>query len=189
MSRSYRLKVRETLRKVIRAEDHVSSQLELLEILPCDQMAELLAKELVSRGFKREGDKVVREEKGITVTVELESGEVTVSATGKTKVALTLEGSGYYNNDGGSGKAAAEKQIRENLAKQMNKDADKHKEALQKQVTDRLEGELMDIKRELDQAVNRATAAALKLKASQIGQIKEMSEDPQTGSLTLVVEV
>ena len=42
MSRSYRLKVRETLRKVIRAEDHVSSQLELLEILPCDQMAELL---------------------------------------------------------------------------------------------------------------------------------------------------
>jgi hypothetical protein len=189
MSRSYRLKVRETLRKLVRAEDHVSSQLEVLEILPCEQMAELLAKELVSRGFKRQGNTVVREEKGMTVTVELETGDVTVSVTGEQKVRLTAEQVGSYYDETPGGKSAAEKQLREHLAKGMEKDAVKHKEALQKHVTDRLEGELADIKRELDQAVNKATAAALKLKASQIGQIKEMSEDPQTGSLTLVVEV
>ena len=51
MSRAYRLRVRETLRRVIRASDHVSSQLELLEILPAEQMAELLAKELVGQGY------------------------------------------------------------------------------------------------------------------------------------------
>jgi hypothetical protein len=37
--------------------------------------------------------------------------------------------------------------------------------------------------------VNRVTAEALKRKAASLGQIKEMTEDPQAGSLTIVVEV
>jgi hypothetical protein len=41
----------------------------------------------------------------------------------------------------------------------------------------------------LDQVVNRVTAEALKRKAAQMGRIKEMTEDPQAGSLTIVVEV
>ena len=36
---------------------------------------------------------------------------------------------------------------------------------------------------------NKVTADALKVKAAQLGQIKEMTEDPQAGSLTIVVEV
>ena len=43
--------------------------------------------------------------------------------------------------------------------------------------------------KQLDQATNRATAKALKQKAAQIGQIKELTEDPESGSLTIVVEV
>ena len=86
MSRAYRIRVRESLRRVIRAHDRVSTQLELLEVLPPEQMAQLL-------------------------------------------------------------------------------------------------------REELDQAVNRITAEALKQKAAQIGQIKELTEDPQSGSLTIVLEV
>jgi hypothetical protein len=56
-------------------------------------------------------------------------------------------------------------------------------------VTDRLEGQLRDLRQELDQVVNRVTAESLKRKAAQLGQIKEMTEDPQAGSLTIVVEV
>ena len=41
MSRSYRIAIRESLRRVIRAHDNVSTQLEILEVLPCDEMAEL----------------------------------------------------------------------------------------------------------------------------------------------------
>jgi hypothetical protein len=41
----------------------------------------------------------------------------------------------------------------------------------------------------LNQAVNRVTAEALKRKAAQIGAIKEITEDAQTGSLTIKVEV
>ena len=47
MSRAYRIKVSESLNKVIRAEDHVKTELELLNILPSDQMGELLALSLI----------------------------------------------------------------------------------------------------------------------------------------------
>ena len=46
MSRSYRVSVRECVNRVIRAEDRISTQLEILEILPAEQMAGLLADEL-----------------------------------------------------------------------------------------------------------------------------------------------
>ena len=46
MSRAYRIRVQESLRRVVTAEDHVSTQLELLELLPAEQMADLLAAEL-----------------------------------------------------------------------------------------------------------------------------------------------
>ena len=94
MSRSYRIRVRETLRRVIRAADHVSSQLELLEILPPEQMAELLVQELAARGFQRCGAKAVRKQKGVTVTVELDTGTVTVQAEAQQKVELTSEKDG-----------------------------------------------------------------------------------------------
>ena len=45
------------------------------------------------------------------------------------------------------------------------------------------------MRKELDQAVNRVTADALKEKAAQIGQIKSLSEDAATGSMTIVLEV
>ena len=50
-------------------------------------------------------------------------------------------------------------------------------------------GQIRPLRAELDKAVNRATAEALKQKAAKIGQIKEMTEDPESGSLTIVVEV
>ncbi len=82
-----------------------------------------------------------------------------------------------------------EKELREQLVQSLEKQAQRQAADLQTQVTDRLERELRDLRPELDQAANRVTGAALKQKAAQLGQIKEMTEDPQTGSLTIVVEV
>jgi hypothetical protein len=188
MSRSYRLKVRETLRRVIRASDHVSSQLELLEILPAEQMAELLAKELTGKGFQRQGGSVTRKQAGVTVTVELDSGTVTVQAQSQQKVDLASEKEGRAYDDVGQSAAQVKGQLREQLRQSLERQAGDQQSQLQKQVTDKLEGALGDLKKELDQAVNKATAAALKIKASQMGQIKSLSEEP-SGALTIVVEV
>ena len=61
MSRAYRVSVRESRNRTLRAEDHVSTQLEILEVLPPEQMAALLADELERCGFQREGTRLTRD--------------------------------------------------------------------------------------------------------------------------------
>ncbi len=189
MSRAYRIKVRESLKKVVTAKDGVSTQLELLEVLPCDQMAELLTRELEKGGFAREGEALVRTRDGVTVTVDPANGTVTVQAEGARAVDLQTEKEGRAYDDAGPGAKQARRLLQEQARQELEKQAERETTKLQEKVTDRLQGVLTDLRQELDQAVNRATAEALKVKAAQLGQIKEMTEDPQTGSLTIVLEV
>jgi hypothetical protein len=188
MSRAYRIKVSETLKRVLRAQDGVSTQLELLGILAADQMAQLLAAELESRGYERK-DKVLQKtlEGGIVVTVDPETGTVTVKVEACADLELEeqREGRAWQEQD----RRKAEANLREQVQKELRKRSDEEEAKLQKEVTDRLEATLADLRQELDQAVNKVTAEALKIRAAQIGQIKEVSEDPQSGSLTIVVEV
>ncbi len=189
MSRAYRIKVRESLRRVLRAHDRVSTQLEVLEILPREQMAQLLAQELKRRGFEEKGASLVRTERGVTVVVDTQTGTLTVEAQASQQAALEGEKTGRAFDDYGPDAQQVERQIREQLLRDLEQQASREAAELQAQVTDRLERELGELRRELDQAVNRVTAEALKQKAAQLGQIKEITEDPQTGSLTIVVEV
>jgi tryptophan 2,3-dioxygenase len=190
MSRAYRIKVRESLQRVIRATDHVSTQLEVLEILPADQMAQLLGEELERRGFQRRGKSLSRKHQGITIQIDPETATVTVLAEAKDRVELQAEKNAVLDRDLGrahaeKAKEAARQELRQDLEK---KSAQKETE-IQQQVTEKLEGSLADLCQELNQVVNRVTAEALKKKAAQIGQIKEMTEDRDSGALTIVLEV
>jgi hypothetical protein len=189
MSRAYRIRVRESVTRVVKAHDRVTTQLEVLEILPPEQMGELLAQELEARGFEREGNVLVREQDGITVTVDPAAGTVTVSAEGSEEVALETEQEGRAYDDSGAHAARVRKDLQEQAKKDLEAQEHRETERLQGKITDQLEAQLADLRRELDQAVNRVTAEALKRKAAQMGQIKELTEDPESGSLTIVVEV
>jgi hypothetical protein len=188
MSRAYRIKVAETLRRVLRASDGVSTQLEILEILPPEQMAELLAAELERRGYERKGQLLQKHlEGGIVVTVDPSAGTVTVQAETCSDIELeeTREGRTWDERS----RRTAEETLREQVRDDLGKRADEAEHKLQSELTDRLEKVLGDLRRELDEAVNKTTGDALKIKAAQIGQIKEISEDAQSGSLTIVLEV
>lgn len=189
MSRAYRISVSETVNKVIRAEDHVSTQLEMLDILPCDQMADLLAEELVKSGFQREGDNVVRVDDGTKIVVDLKSGTVTVTSESAREVKLEGQKTGRSYDDQGPNAKQVKENLKKGLANELSQEVSHEEQKLQQQVTDQLESQLADLRKELDGAVNRATAQALKQKASQLGQIKELTEDPESGSMTIVVEV
>src|ERR1700733_9075619 len=97
MSRAYRINVKESLKRDIAASDEVCSDLEILEILPREQMAELLRGELKERGFEEEGagGKLVRTENGVSVAVDPNSGEVSVKAETADEVDLQAERSDY----------------------------------------------------------------------------------------------
>jgi len=189
MSRAYRISVKESVRRVVRAEDHVRSQLEMLDILPPAQMADLLAAELIRQGFERDGDTVVRAAGDIQITVDLKSGTVTVQSVSEDEIEVSGERAAASDHRSGPHAKAIRENLQKGLIKDLEKNVSEHEKALQKQVTDKLEGQLADLRKELDQAANRATAEALKQKAAQIGQIKELTEDPESGSLTIVVEV
>jgi len=190
MSRAYRISVRESLRRVVTAKDRVSTQLEILEVLPPEQMAELLANELEQRGYERDGEEMVKQlDNGVTVRVDTKTGTITVHAECAQQVDIEREKEGRAYDDAGTSAEATRKQLREDLRKDLERQAAQETAKLQTEVTDRLERELSGLRQELDQAVNRVTAEALKVKAAQMGQIKELTEDPQSGSLTIVVEV
>lgn len=190
MSRAYRIRVQESLRRVITAEDHVSTQLELLELLPEEQMADLLTAELERGGFEKKGDRLVRKDKDVIIEIDPKTASITVRAQASSEVEVKGERAAILDREAGKAQnKKTEDTTREELRKDLNKKVDDKKAALETEVTKKLQGSLADIRRELDKVVNRVTAEALKKKAAQMGRITEVSEDKESGSLTIVLEV
>jgi hypothetical protein len=190
MSRAYRIQVKESLRRDVRAEDSIQTQIELLEILPPEQMGDLLARELEERGFELQDDgTMVRKDGEVAVTVDPCSGEVTIRAEAGKTIEVEGKREGFAYDDVGP----RNQQIKERLSKELISDLEKKVEKqaadVQTAATGKLEKELAELQGELNEVVNRVTAEALKQKAAQMGQIKEISEDPEAGSLTIKVEV
>lgn len=187
MSRAYRISVAESLKRHIEVEDGVQSRLELLDILPPEQLAEILAAELEELGFEREGDQMKRvDDDGIEIEVDLKEGTVTVRVSADAELDLQVERSGVAWEEHAK---QAEAELRRKAQKSLEAQADAEEERLQREVTDRLEKKLNEIQKELDGAANRATAEALKVRARQLGEVQEIEEDKETGSVTIRVKV
>lgn len=190
MSRAYKISVSESLRQIVKGKDDVSTRLELLELLPCDQMAAIMTSDLLEQGFQREGEVLVRRQDGVTISIHPESGEVKVSSELSEEVDLQKEEVGYGDADSGrSGRRKAEEQLRKQAREDLQQQADTAADKLTQKATQQLEDVLRDLQGELDGVVNRVTAQALKKKAAQIGEIKSLTEDPESGSMTIVLEV
>jgi FtsH ternary system domain X5 len=190
MSRAYRISVRESVTRDIKASDEIGTKLELLEILSPEAMGDLLRRELVARGFHETDDgSLTRTDRNATVTVDPCNGEVTV----KSEIDRTVTEKGTREasawDDVGPAAQTVENRTREQLKTELGQKLDREQERLQKQASEKLERELDDLKPELGEIVNRVTREALKRKAAQMGTIQEISEDDRTGSMTIKVEV
>jgi hypothetical protein len=187
MSRAYRIRVSEKLSRIVHVEDGVQTKLELLNILPSGEMAELLAAELEKEGFEREGELLVRvDEEGIRVIVDLGDNTVTVEASEERELNIQEERSGVVWEE-------LMEQAREAMSKEANDSledrAEQEERALRQLVNQKLERRLQGTKGELDRAVNQTTIEALKRRAAQLGEIQEINEDTESGSLTIRVKV
>ncbi len=189
MSRAYRIRVKESINQDLKASDEVCADLEILEILPGDQMAELVAQELKARGYEERDGKLVKNKDGVSVSVDPKSGEVSVKAEKEERVELKTEKEGWGYDDIGPRASSVRKTLSEQAKTELERRAQRQQERLQGEATEQLEGAVAEVRKELNDAVNGATREALKQKAAQLGQIKEMSEDPEAGSLTIKVEV
>ena len=190
MSRAYRIQVQETLRRVVKGSDHIGTSLELLELLPKEQMEQLLAEELKGKGFEEQGALLVRRDGDVTITIDPKTGKVKVSAQVSEEVELKRTGTGYGDEDWGQiAKSEAEKRLRDSTRAELEEEVGHEEQRLTEKATKKLEDELRDLQGELDGIVNRVTAEALKRKAAQLGEIKSLTEDADSGSMTIVLEV
>jgi hypothetical protein len=189
MSRAYRITVKESDTRVLRGSDEICTQLELLEILPPEQMADLLRAELKNRGFEEADDGTLARKDGpLTVTVDPCNGEVSVKSELAEAVKLEAKQETYVYDDV-PGQSQHKERVREQVKQTLEKKAEVEAGRLQTQATEALEKHLEDLQPELGQVVNKVTRDALKQKAAQLGTIKELAEDAETGSLTIKVEV
>jgi len=190
MSRAYRIRISETLERVVHIEDGVATTLEILPILPKERMQGLLAQELAAAGLTVE-DGVARrvtqtDEGEVTLAVDVATGEVSVRVTRATDIALKTT---RERNVAEERRVAAAEQLQKEARAALEADADRAAEDARKKATARLEAELRDARSELDRVVHRVTAAALKEKAAQLGDIEEIAEDEAAGVLTIRVRV
>jgi hypothetical protein len=184
----YRVRVSESVTKLVHVDDAVATDLELLPVLDPTRMKELLAAELVARGFTRDGDAARREEEGsVSVTVDLASGRVKAEVRSDENVALEAVHSANAASEAGLPRAA--ERTRAALQAELGRALERREKALAEETTRRLEGRLSDLKTELDQVVSRVTIEALKLRARELGEIEELTEDAATGELTIKVRV
>ena len=190
MSRAYRISVSESVRRHVRVSDGIRTQLELLDVLPADAMCSLLAHELSQRGFESDGDDMVRvDDDGVEIRVAVKGdnvGHVTVRLGKESDVDIEVERTRrVYRESEKEARAILREQVGEAI-EQQTRSAEAE---LSAEVTEILERKLRDLRREFDQIGNRVTAEALKTRARQLGEVKEITEDPETGSLTIKVRV
>jgi hypothetical protein len=188
MSRAYRIRISESLTRHVKVDDGIQSKLEILEILPPEQTAALLERELEAAGFEQrdDGHWVRVDEDGVEVRVDAQNGTVTVSARADAELELERERviTAWAEND-----QTSRERGRQQLQRELEGEVEQHEKDLQARVTEVLEGKLGDLRKELDQISNRVTAEALKQKAASMGEVQEISEDPESGSLTIRVKL
>jgi hypothetical protein len=186
VSRAIQVRVSESVVRTVHVEDGVQSPIEMLPVLARDRMADLLATELEAQGFVRDGNTARRiDPDGIEITVDLVGATVSVKLHGKAKVEehVNLE-----TRVGVESQQQAEARLRDAAIGELEKRLDEKTEALRREVTGKLEKKLGDLRTELDQAVGRATVAALTERAAQLGKIEEVVSD-DAGNVTIKVKL
>ena len=192
MSRAYRISVSESVKKHIRVSDGIKTQLELLSVLGAEAMSGLLAADLSTRGFELRGQHMVRDdEDGVQIAIGVsgdDAGHVTVRLARNRAVDIEVERSRqvYIDEVDAEAERAA---LKEQVDRTIDRRARAAEQKLSAEVTSVLEHKLRDLRAELDTIANRVTAEALKVRAGQLGEIREIAEDPETGSLTIKVRV
>jgi hypothetical protein len=165
------------------AEDHVRTKVDIPPILPPEETGEILKGELRPRHFEEdERGHMVRERGGVRVDVDPPTGEVTVSVEASDEVELPPDNPSPCS-------CRMREALKEGLTEAQRRGLSDKQRELQRAVTSRLEGSLGRLGCEMEGIAHRVTAEALKRKAAQLGRVKEVTEDPQAGSLTIVVEV
>ena len=121
----------------------------------------------------------------LTVKIDPCSGEVTVKAETEETISQEAKREATGFNDVGPSEKSLRDRVKDQLKSDLDKKFEQEQSRLQTKATEELEKHLQDLQPEISEVVNQVTRDALKQKAQQMGTVKEVSEDAESGSLTI----
>lgn len=191
MSLEYQVCLKESISQVVKSADAVNYPIELTEVLPADEMQDLLREALKRRGFEElEGSPQQLIALGAAdeqIVFDLEAMEVRVTLEAEQEIEENVE---VY------GQGATEKQAAQDARGQIQHSRDaaearleKQAEIAQQKLTRALERSEEERLRMLNEVVQEVYAESLKRKAGQLGQVIDIQEGTNDGRYELTIKV
>ena len=191
MSQCYHIELKRAVTREVRAEDSVSYPIELTEILPPEEMTEVLRRVLAEAGWETAEDGRLASEgpDGETLTADLKAMELTATLTAEKRVAAEVKAAGQ----GGTTRLArrsAEIQLEEKAEVVGEMIEGTARRDVEREATDRLEKSEDARQRVMNELLQRVYTEALKRKAGQLGDILEIRESTgEDGDYELLIRV
>lgn len=191
MSQCYHIELKQSVVRVVRAEDSVSYPLELTEILPPEDMRETLRQLLTEAGWEAVGEDHFETEgpAGERLSIDLETMELTATLEVEKEVVAEVKATGQ----GESNKRArqdARARVDEKAAALGQHLEESGQRELEKETTALLDESEEARQRQLNELLQQVYTEALKRKAGQLGDILEVRESTsESGDYELLIRV
>ncbi len=193
MSQCYHIELKSAVVRTVKGEDSVSYPIELTDILPADEMKDLLRQQLKDTGWEAQNSEetifVTEGPGGESLTLDLETMEVTASITTEREVVAEalVQGRGESHQQA---QQNAAHQLQEEESMLGDKIEDQGNRELQDEVTSRLAESEADRQRLINEVLQGVYSESLKRKAGQLGDIMEISESTgEDGNYELTIRV
>ncbi|MEM7014851.1 MAG: hypothetical protein AAF585_25605 [Verrucomicrobiota bacterium] len=193
MSQCYQVQLKQSVSRRVDQDDSVSYPIELTEILPQDEMKDILRGVLESDGWMAEPENSDRFRKtgaaGETLELDLGSMEVTATISDEKEVSADVSATGI-----GERRSDAKRDANRQLQQQAAAKGDQIEEAARRVLRDELREKLAesedDRMRQLNELLQKVYAESLKRKAGQLGDIMEVHESTgEDDNYELVIRV
>ena len=193
MSQCFRVQLKESISRRVDSSDSVSYPIELTEILPAEEMKDIMRNVLLEAGWVEDTDNPGKftniGSAGETITVDLDDMEVTAELSDEKEVSTEVSSSVQR----GRSQQEADRLAQQDLAQKSEAAGDTIEEAARRHLRDELRNKLAnsedDRMRTLNELLQRVYAESLKRKAGQLGDVLEVQESTGDDNYELVIRV
>jgi len=193
MSQCYRVQLQESISRRVDGSDSISYPIELTEILPADEMKDILRGVLTEAGWEADKDNpdqfTITGTEGEIITIDLEEMEVTAELTDEKEVSTEVTAGARSGRSQGHAEHLAKSELQQKAEAAGDSIEESARRELRQQLRDKLAKSEDERMRTLNEVLQRVYAESLKRKAGQLGDIMEVQESTDDDNYELVIRV
>lgn len=195
MSQSYVIRVSASVSETVDAADKRTKSLQLTEIVPCDEQAEIIRNELRDRGWEEvegsEGQVWEKTDGKVRQRIDLDSmtheAQVELQRTLERERTITVRGDKDFE-DPDERRAKEEASLQRAIAVTDEERQEVH-QTMQREIAETLDESEEARTEEVNEVIAAVYAESLKRKARRMGSVTEMRESQDGGEFELVIKL